>query len=147
MLDALLFIVLPIAFLFCYMAIKLRSPKAVIPYLKTMRGAATGIYLFVGASVAMVIVTSFIPRANAVETFTYAEVYMGMDWTFSQSPQCKDDGMDKYATSNGGIRLNMLKIDRLEINTKYTHHSCAFNNDRNGYDGAGIEFMWRVDLK
>lgn len=45
-------------------------------------------------------------------------------------------------TSNGGIRMYFAEYGRLSLVSQYTHHSCAFNSDRNLYDAAGVEVIW-----
>lgn len=148
--DILLFVFLPLLLTFALLAYRTGGPFAAIAYLKSMPGAAKGIGLFLGVAFTVALIASFIPRAHSeswkddVQWFDYAEVYIGMDWTFEQSPQCRDDGIDKYSTSNGGFRFNVMTLNRFQWNAKYTHHSCAFNSDRNGYDGAGTEFVLRI---
>jgi len=81
-----------------------------------------------------------------LEYFEWAEVYMGMDHTISVSPQCRAGLLNNKLTSNGGIRVNIMrsKDKNWNLNYKYTHHSCALNPDRNSYDtNWGIETTYR----
>ena len=71
-------------------------------------------------------------------------VYLGLDYTLKQSPQCKDSGVDDRGTSNLGFRQNIWqrKDGRFRWNATYTHHSCFLGSDRNGYDGFGTNIEW-----
>jgi hypothetical protein len=127
------------------------SPAKAYKYFTTERGKGVGIgiILFVGIGLGAVLMS---PNARALdlkedlEYFQYGEVYLGLDSTFKQSPQCQDDGPDNRLTSNGGVIFNIARSkDRIfELNTKYTHHSCAFNSDRNGYDAVGLVATWKL---
>ena len=77
--------------------------------------------------------------------FNDASVYFGLDHTKNISPQCMDDGADNRTTSNLGLRGNVYRSDdqRFFVNGKYTHHSCAFNEDRNVYDALGAELEYK----
>lgn len=117
-----------------------------------------GIILFVGIGLAIAALglltgcSSSPKRGFDVTYANYFEVFMGLDNTFEQSPQCHGNiqeynsnfGSDQL-TSNGGFRFNVLESDdkRAAVNVKYTHHSCAFNKDRNGYDAIGLEGTYR----
>lgn len=80
-----------------------------------------------------------------VEWFTFGEVYLGVDYTMqTQAPSCFDDGANPRLTSNGGVRANILQVDRFRLNGKYTHHSCVLNSDRYLYDGVGLEATYRL---
>lgn len=81
------------------------------------------------------------------EWFPQASIYIGLDRTFGQSPQCESEGsigISDQQTSNIGLRGTFFRTEsrRFSINGKYTHHSCAFNSDRNGYDAVGLEAEW-----
>lgn len=78
--------------------------------------------------------------------FNDASVFMGIDRTRGTSPQCWEGGVDNRSTSNLGARLNVWQnpSGNVRLNAKYTHHSCALNRDRNGYDALGIELEWYV---
>ena len=123
-----------------------KSPSNAIRYFKTSEGKKVlkGILAFIAFGVILVLATACNP-AHA-DWFEYGEVYIGLDRTNEVSPQCLQDGPDDKMTSNGGIRANVYQSDdkRFSLNGKYTHHSCAFNPDRNTYDGAGIEIVYRL---
>lgn len=67
--------------------------------------------------------------------FNDASVFVGLDYTKQPSPMCKP-GPDPHTTSNMGLRGNIWRSDDndTEVNAKYTHHSCAFNEDAASYD-------------
>lgn len=106
--------------------------------LKGIVVATVSVILIAGAS------TLFASKAKA-DWFQDGSVYFGLDHTKGTSPQCvTGEGNDK-ATSNLGLRFNIYESPdhRFRFNTKYTHHSCAFSSDRNGYDAVGIEFEYK----
>ncbi len=74
-----------------------------------------------------------------------ASVYTGLDYTRGQSPQCGSSGIDDKTTSNLGLRLNLYESEdeTFRTNAKYTHHSCAFNPDKDNYDAVGIELEYK----
>jgi hypothetical protein len=76
----------------------------------------------------------------------YAEVYIGMDYTNKLSPQCHEGEYSDRLTSNGGAKLNLIRTEsrRVEFNTIYTHHSCAYNRDREQYDAIGMQLTWKI---
>jgi len=76
--------------------------------------------------------------------FTEAGVFIGLDSTLKQSPQCQVNAVDNRGTSNLGMFVNIWQSqsDRLQVNFKYTHHSCALGADRNAYDAFGVELRW-----
>ena len=73
-------------------------------------------------------------------------VFAGIDYTRKQSPQCHAGGFDDSSTSNMGFRLNVWESPsrNIRLNSKYTHHSCALNPDRNSYDALGVELEWYI---
>ena len=78
--------------------------------------------------------------------FNDAGVYIGVDYTRKISPQCEPDGVDNRGTSNLGAWFNIWqdKTGTLRINSNYTHHSCYLGEDRNGYDGLGVQVEWKL---
>lgn len=134
-----------------------RVPKPMV-YFKTdegkdalagLIGAVPVLYVLCVALVAVLASLAFLlmPRqAHARDMlpgtwFNDATLYMGLDHPRKQSPQCVGGGMDDRSTSNMGLRLNMWEStnERVRVNTKYTHHSCALNQDRNTVDAIGLE--------
>ncbi len=127
-----------------------RTPSNAKSYFLTESGkkVLNGIVVFIVFGLFFALVFSNKASANE-ETgkfLAYGEVYLGMDYTGKISPQCYSDGPDNRLTSNGGLRVNIFQSHdkRFEFNTKYTHHSCAFNADRESYDAIGIEFSYRL---
>ena len=121
------------------------SVREMFAYFSTKNGkkALTGIVIFIGLSV--VTVLSFADDRGG-DWFNYGELYLGLDTFKGQSPQCEDGQKSTRITSNGGVRANIYRSSdkRFETNVKYTHHSCAFNGDRNTYDGLGVELTYKL---
>ena len=113
-----------------------------------------GIRTFIGVGILVGLLSlAFCSEAHADDKrwtwFNYSYIYLGVDYPMLNrvSPQCENDGIDNKTTSNGGATLNIIRTPRfyrniMDINAKYTHHSCAFNSDRNLYDAAGVEVIW-----
>ena len=78
--------------------------------------------------------------------FNDTSVFMGIDHTFKVSPQCVEGGTDDRLTSNLGINQNIWRsYNKIhDISLRYTHHSCVFGRDRNGYDGLGLNYNWTL---
>lgn len=158
-------IMLVVVALLAFAAKRLGGLPQLIDYLKVNKGITAGIIGFV--LFGLVIATAFgATPANAaelekppdaaqvaktksesnVEWFAFGKVYLGIDSTFKQSPQCEPGDVSDRLTSNGGLIVNILqsKDKRFEFNSKYTHHSCAFNGDRNSYDAVGLSVEYRL---
>lgn len=73
--------------------------------------------------------------------FNDASLYMGLDYPRKLSAQCVAGGYDDRSTSNMGLRMNVWEStnERVRVNAKYTHRSCALNPDRNTTDAIGLE--------
>jgi len=108
---------------------------------RTGLGILKGIVLAICFAVALAV----IPKAFAEEPvwFKEAEVFAGLDYTQRTSPQCVVGSVDDRTTSNLGLRLNVYEYENFTINSKYTHHSCAFGEDDAGYDAFGIELTYK----
>lgn len=78
--------------------------------------------------------------------FNDASVFMGIDRTKKQSPQCQAAGFDDRSTSNLGFKANIWQSPskNVRFNLMYTHHSCALNPDRNSYDAIGAQVEWFI---
>ena len=78
--------------------------------------------------------------------FNDTSVFLGIDHTFKVSPQCVEGGTDDRLTSNLGINQNLWRsYDKVhDVSLRYTHHSCVFGKDRNGYDGLGLSYSWTL---
>lgn len=115
---------------------------------------AAGIKMFAGAGVVLGIIFGLLACSPAhadeqeeLKWFSYGEIFVGVDFPIKSgenSPQCTTNGPDSKTTSNGGIKANVVAYGRLEVNAKYQHHSCAFNEDVNLYDQVGIETTYRL---
>lgn len=123
-----------------------------VDYIKTRegKGALASAIKFIAVAVSVVLVwgaltSSAEAKVSRGDWLAYSEVFVGLDHTFSQSPQCEIGSVSDRVTSNGGFRANVYRsVDRaFHANIKYTHHSCAFNDDRNSYDAIGIEIVYR----
>lgn len=154
-----LLIVLALVFLICCGLVVWRIGPSNLPaYLRTNdgKGVARGVILAPAVIIAIALLMYLLPgkaRADAPLNleipgtwFADAGVFMGLDRTKGVSPQCVAGGYDDRSTSNMGVRLNVWESPSrlVRVNAKYTHHSCALNPDRNGYDGVGIEVEWRI---
>lgn len=115
-------------------------------YFKTRRGKKVlkGIIIFIAFGLGTASISDAI--AEEYEFFDYGEVYLGIDSTRNTSPQCGHGEYSERMTSNGGLRVNLIKSknDLFEFNVKYTHHSCAFNDDINNYDALGVEAVYKL---
>lgn len=82
----------------------------------------------------------------AGQWFSEASVYAGLDYTKTLSPMCEDTGPDNRTTSNLGLRLRAYESNdkRFRVNSKYTHHSCAFSPDNKSYDALGVELEYVI---
>lgn len=103
------------------------------------QGALKGIVLFVGIGIVLALLTG----CSNARYMTEAELFLGVDNTFSRSPQCHDQTdlliNNNRLTSNGGAKVTLAEVGVSKLNFKYTHHSCAFNEDRESYDAFGFE--------
>ena len=117
--------------------------------------AVLGVFSVIGLAAILTIVVGIFGSAKATAAsdmftggtwFNETSVFMGIDSTLKVSPQCVQGGTDDKLTSNLGIRQNIWLSDNKvhDIGLKYTHHSCVFGKDRNGYDGFGIEYNWFI---
>ena len=78
------------------------------------------------------------------EWFDYGRIYMGVDQTRGQSPQCEDGGPSDKLTSNGGFEAGIYTLGRFGSYLKYTHHSCAISPDNKSYDAAGFVIEYKI---
>lgn len=128
-------------------------------YLKTKdgKGVAKGFILAPIIIIAVGLVMFLIPgKSQASEPplnlsipgtwFNDASVFMGIDRTRKQSPQCQSGGFDDRSTSNMGFKANVWQSPskNVRFNLMYTHHSCALNPDRNSYDAIGAQVEWFI---
>lgn len=107
---------------------------------KTGKGILKGILLAVAFALVFAL---FSGKAEAKGWFNYAEVFAGLDYTKNTNPMCVAGEVDERSGSNIGLIFNIYEQDRFTLNSKYTHHSCAFGEDNRSYDGLGIELKYR----
>lgn len=83
---------------------------------------------------------------NSVQWFQGGWMYLGLDTLRKESPQCHPGAVSDKLTSNGGVEVNILQSfdQRFRLNAKYTHHSCAFNEDSLSYDSLGLVVVYRL---
>ena len=121
------------------------------------KGAAVSALLGVFSIIALAFIISVVGavfgafKANANTDmngtfFNNTSVFMGIDHTSKVSPQCVQGGTDDRLTSNLGINQNVFRThDKTHaIDLRYTHHSCVFGKDRNGYDALGLHYVWTI---
>jgi hypothetical protein len=124
---------------------------------KEGKGAAASAALGVGS---IILIAAFITLVGAIfgssnanaETdmngtfFNDTSVFLGIDHTFKVSPQCVEGGTDDRLTSNLGINQNIWRSYNKvhDVSLRYSHHSCVFGKDRNGYDGLGLSYSWTL---
>ena len=127
--------------------------RRAVAYFKTREGLGVlkGIALFAVGVPAVVLFITFLlglfgSKAAAGEYFAFGDLYLGLDNTNKPSPMCEDGDNSSRLTSNGGLIANIYRSDdqRFQLNTKYTHHSCAFNADDKSYDALGLEVRYRL---
>ena len=112
--------------------------------------AALGVFSITGIAVLIsIVIAIFALKAEAASDmegsyFNFTSVFIGIDHTPRVSPQCVEGGTDDKLTSNLGLRQNIWQSSNKihDVTFKYTHHSCVFSKDRNGYDGFGVEYNW-----
>lgn len=148
MTDAFIFVGLLLSVVLAYMTYKL-PPSKWPGYFstKTGKGILKGIII---APMAILFIALALSLLNKVQAqgrwFNDAGVFVGIDRTLGQSPQCVKNSVDNYGTSNLGAWVNIWQSssDRLQVNLKYTHHSCVLGQDRNLYDAVGLELRWTL---
>lgn len=115
-----------------------------LEYFKTSTGLGIlkGIVLAVLFSIGVGLASYAI--ADEPKWFPTAEVYAGIDQTFDNSPMCVKGSVDDQATSNLGIDITIYEYNNFSIASKYTHHSCAFGEDSEGYDGIGVVLRYKL---
>lgn len=104
--------------------------------------AAFGFPIIVAS--ALTLMYFMIGEANAEEPryFTHTTLFAGLDNTFKVSPQCYAGGVNDTLTSNLGIQQHLIGFKDVDLYAKYQHHSCATNQDLNGYDAVGLGVSW-----
>ena len=112
--------------------------------------------LWLPALAVLILTLIFSPDAAAedkieVTYLNWVEAEAGLDWqvgdiAFVQCVPNETDNLDKLG-SNLGAKLNLIEVDKsIQINTKYTHHSCAVETDHLVYDAVGLQIVWRFNF-
>ena len=119
-------------------------PKKWVPYFKTRTGL--GILKGIVLAVAFGFFAVVLSGCSGATYFNDTHVFAGIDSTKGVSAHCEAGGVSDKLTSNLGIKGNLLQSEdkRYRLNGKYTHNSCVLNEDRNGYDGAGVELEYKL---
>lgn len=114
------------------------------------QGIFAGVILVIAAFLLFILISATSQRAKSAELeyLNWVEIYFGLDQTFKLSPQCESGLISDKITSNVGFRFNALRDSerKTHLNIKYTHHSCAFNIDREQYDALGFELTHRFEF-
>jgi len=66
--------------------------------------------------------------------------YLGVQW--EESPTFCAFNQNPDWVANTGVGQVLWKNDYVDLTALYTHHSCAFSDDRDEYDGVGVEVKW-----
>lgn len=123
--------------------------KSPLEYFRTKegKGVLSGIVLTLTLVLILSIGASFV-KADEQEYVFFKEgyVFMGLDNTKDISPMCEGGVNSDKLTSNIGVKVDLISTvsGKANISAKYTHHSCAFNPDRDGYDAIGIELNYKL---
>jgi hypothetical protein len=68
-------------------------------------------------------------------------VFIGLDSTLHGGVVCYSDATNR-AEANLGAGIPLYGALAWQIAGQWTHHSCAFDEDRQVYDGFGIQLRW-----
>lgn len=143
-------VLLVLAYILIDARIKLGSfEKAINHYRNTENGSIVGIIL---AAVVFPIVVAGVltiaywgigkASADEVRYLTHTQIFAGVENTQKVSPMCYEGGVNDRLTSNLGVRQHLLGYADVDLYAQFTHHSCATNQDRFGYDAYGIQATW-----
>ena len=109
------------------------------------KGILKGIFLAV--TIPAIIIGLVLLLGGCSGTFNNgASVYAGLDYTKKESPMCDPVDPDSHTTSNLGLKYFLYESEdgTFKLNTKYTHHSCAFSPDDRQYDAVGVELEYMI---
>lgn len=111
---------------------------------RTGKGILKGIVIVICLACGLAITAGLLSGCTGGTYLNDASIFVGLDYTKNSSPQCELNGPDDRTTSNVGARVNLYQSadERFRINGKGTHHSCAYNSDRNTYDALGAELEY-----
>jgi len=100
--------------------------------------------------VAIILLSAQALQAREIKYFDGTSVFFGLDVTNGTSNVCYDESWtgdiansDKL-TSNMGLYQNLVTSGRLNLQIRYTHHSCAINYDKPSYDAIGLIIEYRL---
>lgn len=100
------------------------------------------IYGFIGAPLVLLLVSLLMRCASADELFDAPPyVFLGLDYSAHGGLVCYTDAVNG-AEANLGAGVPLLRDQSWEIDAQWTHHSCAFDDDRQTYDGFGLQLRW-----
>lgn len=137
-----IFIVVIEMALLARVAIKLDKGVSLIDHLKTKEGK--GILFGMVAFPVVLFAITLLSGCSGATYMNETEVFMGVDRSRNQSALCKEGGSDDRISSNGGLRQNVVRLGRLDINAGYLHKSCAISPDYRSIDAGFIEGVWTI---
>jgi hypothetical protein len=149
------FVILAVLAYMVYDAAKKKGSlkEAINHFRNTENGSIHGIVL--AALVYPIVIAGFLAfvyfsmnKAEAnVRVLDHTVLFAGLDSTWKTSPQCYAGDVNDKLTSNIGLRQHLLGFKDVDVYTQYTHHSCATNRDRYGYDAFGVGVSWTFKRK
>lgn len=118
-------------------------------YFKTREGkgaTASALKALLGLSLIYFTLSAFEANADD-EYFEYTEIFLGVDSTFKESPQCRSGSTDDKLTSNLGVTQHIYtwKDSNVFLTASWQHHSCVIGRDQNTYDAFGFKVTKRFD--
>ena len=134
-----------VAALFTYTAIKLGGVKKTITYFKDYhgKGILKGIVAAVIGTILLGVLITYAKDANA-EWGGKTGIYLGLERTLQQSPQCEKGAVDDRLTSNLGLTQEFYRSGNVIVSGIFTHHSCALNQDSSSYNAFGLRMEWEI---
>ena len=128
--------------------------QAINHYRNTENGSLTGIILaavvfpiVMAAGIKLAYLVIGEAQAEEVRYFTHTTIFAGLDSTQKVSPQCYAGDVNDRLTSNLGVQQHLVGYKDIDLYAKYQHHSCATNQDSNGYDAVGLGVSWTFNRK
>ncbi len=100
--------------------------------------------------VAIILLSAQALQADEIKWFDGTYAYFGLDVTNGASNVCEgqswtgDIADSDKLTSNMGVYQNLVTSGRLNLQIRYTHHSCAINYDKPSYDAIGLIIEYRL---
>ena len=102
---------------------------------------------FIGAPLVLLVLSLALMKcAGAAELFGKSPyLFLGLDSVLHGGMVCYRDATNK-AEANLGAGIPILSGRSWEVDGQWTHHSCAFDDDRQTYDGFGVQLRWYPTL-